>query len=147
MAGGAEWCRWLWDKACTPSKMPIQLGDPLAPVSTSCWVLPDASLCHLHGSLREAEGQGQPMCCLATCMLHFTGGGHPAVVIQSLNRVQLFSTPWTAAYQASLSFTISHSLLKYLSFTFFMDVYFVTMCYIIMNLSNLRLLLVSNILL
>ena len=69
------------------------------------------------------------------------------MVIQSLNRVQLFSTPWTAAYQASLSFTISHSLLKYLSFTFFMDVYFVTMCYIIMNLSNLRLLLVSNILL
>ena len=69
------------------------------------------------------------------------------MVIQSLNRVQLFSTPWTAAYQASLSFTISHSLLKYLSFTFLMDVYFVTMCYIIMNLSNLRLLLVSNILL
>ena len=69
------------------------------------------------------------------------------MVIQSLNRVQLFSTPWTAAYQASLYFTISHSLLKYLSFTFLMDVYFVTMCYIIMNLSNLRLLLVSNILL
>ena len=34
------------------------------------------------------------------------------VVVQSLNRVQLFSTPWTEACHASLSFTISWSLLK-----------------------------------
>ena len=33
-------------------------------------------------------------------------------VVQSLSRVQLFATPWTAARQASLSFTISQSLLK-----------------------------------
>ena len=32
--------------------------------------------------------------------------------VQSLNHVQLFATPWTAARQASLSFTISWSLLK-----------------------------------
>ena len=31
---------------------------------------------------------------------------------QSLSRVQLFATPWTAARQASLSFIISRSLLK-----------------------------------
>ena len=30
-------------------------------------------------------------------------------------RVQLFATPWTAAHQASLSFTISQSLLKHMS--------------------------------
>ena len=30
---------------------------------------------------------------------------------QSLSRVQIFATPWTAAHQASLSFTISQSLL------------------------------------
>ena len=30
----------------------------------------------------------------------------------SLSRVQLFVTPWTASLQASLSFTISQSLLK-----------------------------------
>ena len=29
------------------------------------------------------------------------------VVVQSLSLVQLFATPWTAAHQASLSFTIS----------------------------------------
>ena len=37
------------------------------------------------------------------------------VVIQSLNYVQLFSTPWTAAHQAPLSFTSSWSLLKLMS--------------------------------
>ena len=36
-------------------------------------------------------------------------------VVQSLSCVQLFATPWTAACQASLSFTISQSLLKLLS--------------------------------
>ena len=37
------------------------------------------------------------------------------VVVQSLGHVQLFATPWTAAHQASLSFTISQSLLKLMS--------------------------------
>ena len=36
-------------------------------------------------------------------------------VVQSLSRVQLFETPWTAAHQASLSFTIAQSLLKLMS--------------------------------
>ena len=34
------------------------------------------------------------------------------VVTELLSHVQLFVTPWTAACQASLSFTISQSLLK-----------------------------------
>ena len=33
-------------------------------------------------------------------------------IVQSLSHVHLFVTPWTAGYQASLSFTISRSLLK-----------------------------------
>ena len=37
-------------------------------------------------------------------------------VFQSLNCVLLFATPWTAAHQASLSFTISQCLLKLISF-------------------------------
>ena len=37
------------------------------------------------------------------------------VVIQLLSRVWLFVTPWTAAWQASLSFTISLSLIKLMS--------------------------------
>ena len=39
----------------------------------------------------------------------------PCVVVQLLNCVQLFVTPWTAARQASLSFTVSWSLLKFMS--------------------------------
>ena len=37
------------------------------------------------------------------------------VVVESLSCVQLFRTPWTAACQASLSFTIFRSLLKLMS--------------------------------
>ena len=36
-------------------------------------------------------------------------------VVQRLSHVQLFATPWPAARQASLSFTISQSLLKLMS--------------------------------
>ena len=36
-------------------------------------------------------------------------------VVQSLSHVQLFVTPWAAAHQASLSFTISLSLIKLIS--------------------------------
>ena len=37
------------------------------------------------------------------------------ISIQSLSRVRLFETPWTAAHQASLSITNSWSLLKLMS--------------------------------
>ena len=37
------------------------------------------------------------------------------VVVQSLSRVPLFGTSWTAACEASVSFTISQSLLKLMS--------------------------------
>ena len=38
-----------------------------------------------------------------------------AVIVQWLSHVQLFVTPWTAACQVFLSFTISLSLLKFIS--------------------------------
>jgi len=37
------------------------------------------------------------------------------IVVQSLNCVQPFATPWTAAHQAPLSFTFSQNLLKFMS--------------------------------
>ena len=37
------------------------------------------------------------------------------LVVQSLSHVRHTATPWTAAYQASLSFTVSQSLLKFMS--------------------------------
>ena len=45
--------------------------------------------------------------------IHFAAGWFSSV--QSLSRVQLFVTPWTAAYQASLSITNFWSLLKLMS--------------------------------
>ena len=37
------------------------------------------------------------------------------VTAQSPSRVRLFATPWTAAHPVSLSFTISRSLVKFMS--------------------------------
>ena len=37
------------------------------------------------------------------------------LVVQSLSRVWFFVTPWTAAHQVPLSFTVSWSLLKFMS--------------------------------
>ena len=42
----------------------------------------------------------------------FTFHSHSFSSVQSLSRVQLFATSWTAACQVSLSVTNSHSLLK-----------------------------------
>ena len=39
----------------------------------------------------------------------------PHLVVQLLSHGRLFATPWTAAHQASLSFTISQNLLRLMS--------------------------------
>ena len=36
----------------------------------------------------------------------------PVAAVQSLTRVHLFATPWTAAHQVSLTFAVSQSLLQ-----------------------------------
>ena len=48
--------------------------------------------------------------------------------IESPSRVQLFVTPWTAAHQASLSFTNCQSLLKLMSFELVMPSYNLSLC-------------------
>ena len=50
------------------------------------------------------------------------------VVVQSLSHVQLFVTSWTAACQASLTFTISQSLLKLLSIESVMPSNYLVLC-------------------
>ena len=51
------------------------------------------------------------------------------VVVQSLNCVQVFATPWIAARQASLSFTISWSLLKLMSIELVMSSTHLILCH------------------
>ena len=48
-------------------------------------------------------------------MISTPHGQKPWVVVQSLSHIWLFGTPWTVACQASLSFTVSWSLLKLMS--------------------------------
>ena len=50
-------------------------------------------------------------------------------VVQSLSCVQLFATPWTAAHQAFLSFTISRSLLKLMSIESWMPSNHLILCH------------------
>ena len=52
---------------------------------------------------------------IATSLLVCFGVIIKGVVVQSVSHVGLFATPWTIAHQASLSFTISLSLLKLMS--------------------------------
>ena len=49
--------------------------------------------------------------------------------VQSLSRVRLFATPWTAARQASLSITNSRSLLKLMSFKSMMPSNHLILCH------------------
>ena len=53
---------------------------------------------------------------------------HQFSSVQSLSRMQLFASPWTAAHQVSLSFTISRSLLKLMSTELVMPYNYLILC-------------------
>ena len=57
--------------------------------------------------------------------------------VQSLSPVQLFATPWTAARQTSLSFTISLSLLKLMSIESVMASSHLVLCCPLLFLSSI----------
>ena len=59
------------------------------------------------------------------------------IVVHSLSRVQLFVTPWTAAHQASLSFTISWSWLKLMSIESVMSSNHLILCHPLLLLSSI----------
>ena len=58
------------------------------------------------------------------------------IVVQSLDPVQLFKTPWTAASQASLSFTISQRLLKLVSIELVMTCKHLALCHSLLLLPS-----------
>ena len=74
--------------------------------------LPELAQTHVH-----RVGDAIPVCL-------FT----PLLVQQSPSHVRLFVTPWTAAHQASLSFTNFHSLLKLMSIELVMPSNHVILC-------------------
>ena len=58
------------------------------------------------------------------------------VAVQSLSHVWLFATPWTAAFQTSLSFTISQSLIKLMSIESVMLSNHLILCFLFLLLSS-----------
>ena len=59
------------------------------------------------------------------------------VVVQSLSRVWLFATPWTAARQASLSIINSRSLLKLMSIESVMPSNHLILCHSLLRLPSI----------
>ena len=59
------------------------------------------------------------------------------VVVQLLSCVQLFASPWTKAHQASLSFTISWSLLKLMSIESVMPSNHLILCHSLLLLPSI----------
>ena len=59
------------------------------------------------------------------------------VVVQSLSHVRLFVTPWTAARQAPLSFTISQDLLKLMSIELVMPSNHLALCHPLLLLPSI----------
>ena len=59
----------------------------------------------------SGPGRGPPSCNRSILKV-VKGCTDFVIVFQSLSHVQFFATPWTAASQASLSFTISWNLLR-----------------------------------
>ena len=57
--------------------------------------------------------------------------------VQSLSRVQLFATPWTAAHQASLSITNSQNLLKLMSIELVMPSSHLILCHPLLLLPSI----------
>ena len=101
----------IWTQACVTS---------FATCSSACTtdfhpVFP-SSLLHSSWSLHFSL-TGLPVLLRALPSMDFNrrNACESIVVVQSLSCVRLFVTPWTAACQASLSFTISQSLLKLMS--------------------------------
>ena len=68
---------------------------------------------------------------------HWIWSSVAGTVIQSLSRVQLFATPWTAACQAPLSSTVSQSLLRLISTESVMLSNHLKLCYILLLLPSI----------
>ena len=66
------------------------------------------------------------------------------VLVQVLSRVRLFVTPWTAAHQAFLSFTISRNLLKLMSIESVMPSNHLALCCLLPLLSYSMLNLIAH---
>ena len=109
---------WLGKALCDPAPVlwPSILWDPRLEVMSSSNLLPQLLLnTELDVLWKVLNPYWISITLHCKGMFQVSLFHHEVVVVQSLSRVQLFVTPWTAAHQASLSFTISQSVLKLMS--------------------------------
>ena len=95
-------------------------------MAQSCLTLCDPMDCSLPGS--SVHGIFQAI------VLEWIAIFFSVVVVQSLSHVQFPAIPWTAAHQASLSFTISHSLFKLMSIESVMPSHHLILYYFLLHL-------------
>ena len=89
-----------------------------------------------HRGLKRCSG-AEPTSLFNPHSLQKTGGSwRMTFVVQSLCRIRLFATPWTAAHQASLS-SISQSLLKLMSITSVMRFNHLLLCHPLLLLPSI----------
>ena len=75
--------------------------------------------------------------CVYICLCGYTCVRVFVVIVQSLSCVWLFVTPWIAAHQASLSSTISWSLLKFMSIESVMPSNHLSLCHPLLLLPSI----------
>ena len=96
---------WRSKRQPTPVFLPGESQGQRSLVGYSPWGRKESDTTEQHTHTHTQEYTG-----FHSCEAVFQWGA-----VQSLSHVRLFATPWTAARQASLSFTISRSLLKLMS--------------------------------
>ena len=62
---------------------------------------------------------------------------HPRHIMSMFSHVQIFATPWTEAHQASLSFTISCILIKFMSIDLVMLSNYFILCHPLLLLPSI----------
>ena len=87
------------------------------------------------GFSRQEHWSGLPLPSLKTIYINILLGELTVGVVQSLSHVQLCS--WTLALQASLSFTISQSLLKVMSIESVMLSNYLILCHYLLLLPSI----------
>ena len=80
----------------------------------------------------------EPSCAIARNVNWCIHYAKEYIVVQSVSCVQIFATPWTAAFQASLSFTVSRSLLRLMSIESVMPASHLILCCLLLLFSSIQ---------
>ena len=92
---------------------------------------------HHQPEVRHLHSDSKPLVLMLSILLVSPPPPPVVFAVQSLSHVQLFATPWPSAHQASLSFTISRSLLKLMSVELVMPPNHLILCHPLLLLPSI----------